>query len=98
HYFVGAKYFDCVVCRFHVGDRVTAPPTTFRRVVTPTGSINLGFILRENLLLGYIKPSSWGLPTSKYVLHQAFFLAPLLGSSDDVKHTFVGRPQEEGMM
>ena len=27
---------------------------------------NLGFILRENLLLDYIKPSSWGLPTSRH--------------------------------
>ena len=65
-----------VLCvQVHVGDRVAPcePPTTFWRIVTPTGSINLGFILRENLLLGYIKPSSWGLPTSKYVLHQAFF-------------------------
>ena len=43
HCFVGAKYCDCVVCRFHVGDRVAPrePPTTFWRVAAPTGSITL---------------------------------------------------------
>ena len=47
-----------VLCRFHVGAGIpgvaphyTPSPTTFTWPSSPTGSINLGFLLRENLLL-----------------------------------------------
>ena len=47
-----------VLCRFHAGAGIpgvaphyTPSPTTFTWPLTPTGSINLGFFLRENLLL-----------------------------------------------
>jgi hypothetical protein len=52
-------------------------------VLSPTGSINLGFILREDLLLcsSYLLlgfPTGW---TS--ARHQAIFLAPLLGIEEE---------------
>ena len=47
-----------VLCRFHVGTGIpgvaphyTPSPTPSKQPRFPTGSINLGFILRENLLL-----------------------------------------------
>jgi hypothetical protein len=55
---VGAKYFGCVVCRFHVAaDAGSAPcqkPASInlqKWFLSPTGQLNLGFILRENLPL-----------------------------------------------
>jgi hypothetical protein len=55
---VGAKYFGCVVCRFHVtADAGSAPcqkPASInlqKCFLSPTGRLNLGFILTENLPL-----------------------------------------------
>ena len=60
-----------VLCRFHVGAGIsgvaphyTPPPTTFTCSLTPTGSINLGFLLRENLLL-YASHLPLGVPNGR---------------------------------
>ena len=74
-----------VLCRFHVGAGIlgvaphyTPPPTTFTWPSSPTGSINLGFFLRENLLLcsSYLP---LGVPNGRvlYRHKEATFLAPL---------------------
>jgi hypothetical protein len=55
---VGAKYFGCVVCRFHVAaDAGSAPcqkPASInlqKWFLSPTGRLNLGFTIEENLPL-----------------------------------------------
>jgi hypothetical protein len=55
---VGAKYFGCVVCRFHVAaDAGSAPcqkPASInlqKWFLSPTGRLNLGFIIEGNLPL-----------------------------------------------
>jgi hypothetical protein len=83
---VGEKYLGCVVCRFHVAsDTGSAPcqkPVSInlqKWFLSSTGRLNLGFILRENLLLCSLYlpigvPNWWSiLRTNK------LFLAPLPG-------------------
>ena len=60
-----------VLCRFHVGTGIpgvaphyTPSPTTFTWPSSPTGSINLGFLLRENLLL-YASRLPLGVPNGR---------------------------------
>jgi hypothetical protein len=55
---VGAKYFGCVVCRFHVAaDAGSAPcqkPASInlqKWFLSPTGRLNLGFTIEGNLPL-----------------------------------------------
>ena len=77
-----------VLCRFHVGAGIpgvalhyTPSPTTFTCSLTPTGSINLGFILRENLPL-YASHLPLGIPNGRMLYaYQDCFLAPLPGRS-----------------
>ena len=77
-----------VLCRFHVGAGIpgvaphyTPSPTTFTWPSSPTGSINLGFLLRENLLL-YASHLPLGVPNGRVLYaYQALFLAPLPGRS-----------------
>ncbi|KAK1613801.1 hypothetical protein QYE76_019318 [Lolium multiflorum] len=64
-----------VLCRFHVGAGIpgvaphyTPSPTTFTWPSSPTGSINLAFLLRENLLL-YASHLPFGVPNGR-VLHR----------------------------
>ena len=42
---------------------------------------NLGFILRENLLLNCIIPSSWGLPTSVWFTSSSYFSGAVAGET-----------------
>ena len=90
-----------VLCRFHVGAGIpgvaphyTPSPTTFTWPSSPTGSINLGFLLRENLLL-YASHLPLGVPNGRVLYRhkkllsgavaisvarqQLYFLAPLPG-------------------
>jgi hypothetical protein len=55
---VGAKYFGCVVCRFHVaadaGSTPCQKPASInlqKWFLSPTGRLNLGFIIEGNLPL-----------------------------------------------
>jgi hypothetical protein len=55
---VGAKYLGCVVCGFHVAAGAGSVPcqkpvsiNLQKWFLSPTGRLNLGFLLRENLLL-----------------------------------------------
>jgi hypothetical protein len=64
---VGAKYLDCVVCRFHVAaDAGSAPCQKLvsnnlqKWILSPTGRLNFGFITEEKLTAVLITPSSWG--------------------------------------
>jgi hypothetical protein len=47
-------------------------------VPSPTGSINLGFILRETCCCAH-HPFSWGSQLGAYYAPSSIFLAPLLG-------------------
>jgi hypothetical protein len=64
---VGAKYFGCVVCGFHVaagtGSAPCQKPVSInlqKWFLSPIGRLNFGFILREKLTAVLITPSSWG--------------------------------------
>jgi hypothetical protein len=64
---VGAKYFGCVVCRFHIaagaGSAPCQKPVSInlqKWFLSPTGLLNFGFIPREKLTTVLITPSSWG--------------------------------------
>jgi len=64
-----------VLCRFHVGTGIpgvaphyTPSPTPSKQPRFPTGSINLGFILRENLLL-HSSYLPLGVPNWRVTLH-----------------------------
>jgi hypothetical protein len=55
---VGAKYFGCVVCRFHVAAdagsascQKSASINLQKWFLSPTGRLNLGFTIEENLPL-----------------------------------------------
>jgi hypothetical protein len=83
---VGAKYFGYVVCRFHIAaDAGSAPcqkPASInlqKWFLSPTGQLNLGLILRENLPLcsSYLPLGvpNWAVSTAIKQL----FLAPLPG-------------------
>jgi hypothetical protein len=80
---VGAKYFCCVVCRFHVAvDAGSAPcqkPASInlqKWFLSPTGRLNLGFTIEGNLLLCSshlsLGVSNWAASTAN-----KHFLAPL---------------------
>jgi hypothetical protein len=60
---VGAKYFGCVVCRFHVAAGAGSAPcqklvsiNLQKWFLSPTGRLNFGFILRKKLTAMLITP------------------------------------------
>jgi hypothetical protein len=86
---VGAKYFSCVVCRFHVAvDADSAPcqkPASInlqKWFLSPTGRLNLGFIIEGNLPL-CLHTFLLGFPTGR--------LAPLTGITAETSHTGIGQ-------
>jgi hypothetical protein len=64
---VGAKYFGCVVCRFHIAAGADSAPCQKlvgnklqKWFLSPTDRLNFGFITEGKLTAMLITPSSWG--------------------------------------
>jgi hypothetical protein len=80
---VGAKYFGCVVCRFHIATdtgsatcRKLASINLQKWFLSPTGQLNLGFTIEGNLPL-CLSHLPLGVPNGQ--------LAPLTSASEREK-------------
>jgi hypothetical protein len=86
---VGARYFGCVVCRFHIAASAGSVPcqkpvsnNLQKWFLSPTGQLNFGIITEGKLTTVLITPSSWG----SQLVHQHRTISVVLTSSHLQRH------------